>query len=85
MDDNAHDSHDPLAPPDLSFGTTLRHLLVLWREEWRLGAVGLACAFLFTAVALAIPIVIQRAIDNAIVPGKPPGCGSTWPRSWCWR
>jgi ABC-type multidrug transport system fused ATPase/permease subunit len=43
---------------------------VLWREEWRLGAVGLACAFLFTAVALAIPIVIQRAIDNAIVPGK---------------
>ena len=33
MADSAHDSRDPLAPPDLSFGTTLRHLLSLWCER----------------------------------------------------
>ena len=75
MAESAHDSRDPLAPPDLSFGATLRHLLTLWREEWRLGAIGLVCALLFTGVSLAIPSVIQRAIDHAIVPGD---TGALW-------
>ena len=53
-------------PPDLSLWPTLRHLYPLWREQWRLVLVGLACALAFTGLSLAIPILIQRTIDNAI-------------------
>ena len=48
---------------------TLRRLLGLWREQGRWVALGLTCAFAYTALSLAIPILIQRAIDHAIVPG----------------
>src|SRR4051794_41981203 len=71
MADSDHASRDPLNPPDQSFGMTFRHLLALWREEWRLGSLGLACAFAFTIVSLALPHVVQRAIDHSIVPRKP--------------
>ena len=47
---------------------TLRRLLTLWRGEWRSVALGLVCAFAYTALSLAIPTLLQRAIDNAIVP-----------------
>jgi ABC-type multidrug transport system fused ATPase/permease subunit len=47
---------------------TLRRLLTLWRGEWRSVALGLVCAFVYTALSLAIPTLLQRAIDNAIVP-----------------
>jgi ABC-type multidrug transport system fused ATPase/permease subunit len=47
---------------------TLRRLLTLWRGEWRSVALGLLCAFAYTALSLAIPTLLQRAIDNAIVP-----------------
>jgi ABC-type multidrug transport system fused ATPase/permease subunit len=47
---------------------TLRRLLTLWRGEWRSVALGLICAFAYTALSLAIPTLLQRAIDNAIVP-----------------
>ena len=47
---------------------TLRRLLTLWRGEWRSVALGLLCAFVYTALSLAIPTLLQRAIDNAIVP-----------------
>jgi ABC-type multidrug transport system fused ATPase/permease subunit len=57
-------------PPDLAMVPTLRRLLSLWREQGRWVALGLACAFAYTALSLAIPALIQRAIDNAIVPGK---------------
>jgi ABC-type multidrug transport system fused ATPase/permease subunit len=48
---------------------TLRRLLGLWREQGRWVALGLACALAYTALSLAIPALIQRAIDRAIVPG----------------
>ncbi len=53
-------------PPDLTLWPTIRHLFPLWRAQWRLAAVGLSCAFVFTALSLLIPILVQRTIDNAI-------------------
>ena len=53
-------------PPDLKLWPTLRHLYPLWRAQWRLVIVGLVCALVFTGLSLAIPILIQRTIDNAI-------------------
>jgi ABC-type multidrug transport system fused ATPase/permease subunit len=47
---------------------TFRRLLRLWREQWKLGVFGLACSFVYTLISIAIPILIQRAIDDAIVP-----------------
>jgi ABC-type multidrug transport system fused ATPase/permease subunit len=61
----------PVDPVDLLFFATLRRLLRLWRREWRLVSIGLTCAFGVTFLSLAIPTLIQRAIDNAIVPDKP--------------
>jgi ABC-type multidrug transport system fused ATPase/permease subunit len=48
---------------------TLRRLLGLWREQGRWVALGLVCALAYTGLSLAIPALIQRAIDRAIVPG----------------
>jgi ABC-type multidrug transport system fused ATPase/permease subunit len=56
-------------PPDLAMLPTLRRLISLWREQGRWVALGLACALAYTALSLAIPALIQRAIDHAIVPG----------------
>ena len=53
-------------PPDLKLWPTLRHLFPLWRAQWRLAAIGLTCALAFTGLSLAIPILVQRTIDNAI-------------------
>ena len=53
-------------PPDLTLWPTLRHLYPLWRAQWRLVILGLVCALVFTGLSLAIPILIQRTIDNAI-------------------
>ncbi len=53
-------------PPDLKLWPTLRHLYPLWRAQWRLVILGLSCALVFTGLSLAIPILIQRTIDNAI-------------------
>jgi ABC-type multidrug transport system fused ATPase/permease subunit len=63
-------------PPDYPLLPTFRRLLRLWREQWRLGALGLSCAFVFTGLSLGMPVVMQRAIDHAVVPGKP---GKLWP------
>jgi ABC-type multidrug transport system fused ATPase/permease subunit len=57
-------------PPDLGLLPTLRRLLVLWRAQWRLGVFALTCSFAYTLISIAIPILIQRAIDHAIVPHK---------------
>lgn len=56
----------PVDPPDLSLWPTLRHLVPLWRAQWRQVLVGLTCALAFTGLSLAIPILIQRTIDDAI-------------------
>jgi ABC-type multidrug transport system fused ATPase/permease subunit len=54
-------------PPDLGPLPTFRRLLRLWWAERRLGAVGLGFAFGYTLISTAIPVLMQRAIDRAIV------------------
>src|SRR3954463_6250660 len=58
---------NPVDPPDLGLLPTFRRLLRLWRREWRLGVLGLTLAFVYTLISLAIPLLSQRAIDDAIV------------------
>ncbi|MDH4177475.1 MAG: ABC transporter ATP-binding protein/permease [Thermoleophilia bacterium] len=58
-------------PTDLPLGLTLRRLYPLWREQWRLAAIGLSCALVFTGLSLAIPVMVQRTIDDAIDGGDP--------------
>ena len=55
-------------PPDLGLVETARGLSRLWRGEWRLVTGGLICAFVYSGLSLAIPIVIRHAIDDAIAP-----------------
>jgi ABC-type multidrug transport system fused ATPase/permease subunit len=59
---------NPVDPPDLGLLPTFRRLLGLWREQWKLGVFSLTCALAYTLISTAIPILIQRAIDDAIVP-----------------
>jgi ABC-type multidrug transport system fused ATPase/permease subunit len=61
---------EPLAvdPPDLPLWPTARHLLRLWRAQYRLVLLGLGCAFATTLLSLAIPWLIRKAIDNSIAP-----------------
>src|SRR3954454_22719321 len=59
-------------PPDPSLWPTVKGLARLWREQWRLVTVGLVCAFVMTGLSLAIPIVIKRAMDDAIPPTTGP-------------
>jgi ABC-type multidrug transport system fused ATPase/permease subunit len=53
-------------PQDLTLWPTIRHLFPLWRAQWRLVSIGLACALVFTILSLLIPILVQRTIDDAI-------------------
>ncbi len=53
-------------PPDLPLWQTVRHLYPLWRAERRLVTLGLVCALVVTALTLAIPVLMQRTIDDAI-------------------
>jgi ABC-type multidrug transport system fused ATPase/permease subunit len=55
-------------PPDLGFWPTAKGLARLWREQGRLVVFGLVCAFIYSGLTLAIPIVIRHAIDNSIAP-----------------
>ena len=61
-------THDAYDPPDLTFRPTARGLFRLWRDEWRLASLGLLAALGVTITTLAIPLLVQRAIDHAIVP-----------------
>jgi ABC-type multidrug transport system fused ATPase/permease subunit len=56
----------PVDPPDLSSWETVKHLFPLWLEQKRLVALGLACALVFTALSLTIPLLVKRVIDEAI-------------------
>jgi ATP-binding cassette, subfamily B, bacterial len=58
---------NPVDPPDLGLQPTLRRLLRLWWGERRLGALGLSFAFAYTLISTAIPLLMQRAIDHAVV------------------
>jgi ATP-binding cassette subfamily B protein len=55
-------------PPDLGLWPTTKGLAGLWREQGQLVLVGLACALAYSAFTLAIPIVVQHAIDHSIKP-----------------
>jgi len=57
-------------PPDLGFVATAARLLRVWREQWRLVLLGLACALATTGLSLTIPILIRRAIDYSIAPSS---------------
>lgn len=46
----------------------MKGLARLWREQRKLVALGLACAFVYSGLSLAIPIVIRHAIDDSIAP-----------------
>ena len=58
---------NPVDPPDLGLLPTFRRLLRLWREQWRLGVFALSCSLAYTLISTTIPILVQRAIDHAIV------------------
>jgi ABC-type multidrug transport system fused ATPase/permease subunit len=62
-------------PPDLGLKPTFRRLLRLWWAERRLGFQGLFLAFCYTVISISIPILISKAIDNAIESHKDP----LWP------
>jgi ABC-type multidrug transport system fused ATPase/permease subunit len=66
---------NPVDPPDLGLLPTFRRLLRLWGGEWRLGVFGLSLALLYTLISIAIPLLTQRAIDDAIVSHEHP----LWP------
>ena len=55
-------------PPDLGLWPTTKGLARLWRQQRQLVLVGLGCALVYSALSLAIPIVVQRAIDHSIAP-----------------
>jgi ATP-binding cassette subfamily B protein len=69
---------DPLAldPPDYSFRATARRLARVWREQWRLTAVGLGYALAYSVLSLAIPVLVARAIDGSILHDDRP----LWPQ-----
>jgi ABC-type multidrug transport system fused ATPase/permease subunit len=62
---------NPVDPPDLGMLPTFRRLLRLWREQWKLGVFALSCSFVYTLISIAIPVLIQRAIDNSIDTSHP--------------
>jgi ABC-type multidrug transport system fused ATPase/permease subunit len=57
-------------PDDLGFRPTVKGLAKLWREQSRLVLIGLLCAFVYSGISLAIPIVVQHAIDDSIDPAN---------------
>jgi ATP-binding cassette, subfamily B, bacterial len=58
---------NPVDPPDLGLLPTFRRLLRLWWEQRRLGFLGLTFALCYTLISIAIPLLMQRAIDHAIL------------------
>jgi ABC-type multidrug transport system fused ATPase/permease subunit len=67
---------NPFDPDDYPLRPTVRRLSRLWWGERRLVLLGLVCALGYTTLTLTVSILIQRAIDNAIVPDQ---VGQLWP------
>jgi ABC-type multidrug transport system fused ATPase/permease subunit len=59
-------------PPDLGVRDTVVRLARVGREQWRLSALGLALAFLYTVLTIAIPLLVARAIDRSILHHEEP-------------
>ncbi|HLW95960.1 MAG TPA: ABC transporter ATP-binding protein [Solirubrobacteraceae bacterium] len=66
-------------PPERGLVPTFRGLLVLWWGERRLGFLGLALALCYTLLSIAIPLLQQEAIDNAIDVAPGHHRQSIWP------
>jgi ABC-type multidrug transport system fused ATPase/permease subunit len=66
-------------PPDLGLWPTVRGLARQWREQRGLVVLGLVCAFAYSGLSLAIPIVVQQAIDHAIKPRHGHHHAPLWP------
>jgi ATP-binding cassette, subfamily B, bacterial len=67
---------NPFDPADYPLRPTVRRLSHLWWGERRLVVLGLVCALAYTTLTLSISVILQRAIDHAIVPGH---VGRLWP------
>jgi ABC-type multidrug transport system fused ATPase/permease subunit len=67
---------NPFDPEDYPLRPTVRRLAHLWWGERRLVMLGLVCALGYTTITLSISVLMQRAIDHAIVPGH---VGRLWP------
>ncbi len=65
-----------LDPPDYELRATVRRLAGVWREQWKLTAIGLGYAFVYSGLSLAIPVFVARAIDGSIVRHERP----LWPQ-----
>jgi ABC-type multidrug transport system fused ATPase/permease subunit len=65
-------------PADLSLWPTATGLARLWREQKQLVLLGLGCALVYSALSLAIPIVVRHAIDDSIAP-KSGHRAALWP------
>jgi len=59
---------NPFDPDDYPLRPTVRRLSHLWWGERRLVLLGLSCALAYTVLTLSVSVLIQRAIDHAIVP-----------------
>ncbi|HJU36892.1 MAG TPA: ABC transporter ATP-binding protein, partial [Gaiellaceae bacterium] len=70
---------NPVDPPDLGMLPTFRRLLRLWGEQWKLGVFGLSCSLFYTLISIAIPFLIQQAIDNSINPTHHHHRQALWP------
>jgi ABC-type multidrug transport system fused ATPase/permease subunit len=70
---------NPVDPPDLGLLPTFRRLMPLWWEERRLAFFGLACSFIYVLISLAIPVLIQQAIDKSIAPAPGQHAKALWP------
>jgi ABC-type multidrug transport system fused ATPase/permease subunit len=70
---------NPVDPPDLGLLPTFRRLLPLWWEQRRLGFFGLGCSLFYTLISLAIPLLIQQAIDKSIDPAHGQHPKALWP------
>jgi ABC-type multidrug transport system fused ATPase/permease subunit len=64
------ESSSPLDPPDLPLRPTARRLIGRLAVRRRLFLIGLASTVGVMLVSMAIPVLIQRAIDDAIVPRR---------------
>jgi hypothetical protein len=67
---------NPFDPDDYPLRPTVRRLSHLWWSERRLVVIGLSCALAYTTLTLSISVLMQRAIDHAIVPRHP---SALWP------
>ena len=67
---------NPFDPDDYPLRPTVRRLSHLWWGERRLVVLGLVCALAYTTLTLSVSVLLQRAIDNAIVPKH---VGALWP------